>query len=175
MTLPSEEPSIINSCFAAGIDTAELQGGCAAERMPNHAEPLDIQPAHKLAGWISGIQSLQLAHHKLRIAGPHRQKSVNQAIPLVAVQILGIVRWRSCHYAFVREDGDKGSVRRVKAHDDVAATCQVLSTCREVCSQSPATSPHDHDWIRALTRRDVPNRCAMGPDQRQISREELTD
>src|ERR1700719_1621059 len=142
--------------------------------MPKHAEPLHIQPARKLAGRISSIQALQLAYNKVRIAGPHSKKTVDQPIRLVGWQTLGIVRWRSDHDAVVRKEDDDGSVRRVEAHDDVAVTCQILSECREVCGQGSATSSHDHDWIGALLRRDVRIGCAMGPDQRQISRKELT-
>src|SRR6267378_4642334 len=112
----------IDPRLAAGIVMTELQRRCAAERMPKHAEPLHIQPARKLAGRISGVQMLQLAHHKVRIAGPHGKKTVDQATRLVGLQILGIVRWRSDDDAVVRKDGDESSVRRVEAHDDVAVT-----------------------------------------------------
>src|ERR1700731_4926391 len=128
----------------------------------------------KLAGRISSIQALQLAYNKVRIAGPHSKKTVDQAIRLVGWQTLGIVRWRSDDDAVVRKDDDEGSVRRVEAHDDVAVTCQILSGRREVYGQGSGTSSHDHDWIGTLLRRDGRIRCAMGPGQRQIARKELT-
>src|SRR5271156_488293 len=83
----------IDPRLAPRIVMTELQRRRATERMPKHSEPLDVQAARKFAGGISGVQLLQLAHHKRRIAGPHRQQSVDQAAGLVGWQILGIVRW----------------------------------------------------------------------------------
>jgi len=153
----------IDPRLAPRIVMAELQRRSAAERMPEHAEPLQIQTTREFAGWVSGIHALQLAHHKFRIAGPHQQKSVDQATRLVGWQILGIVRRRSADDAAVLKDDD-----------ELAVTCQILRERREVRGQGSAASPHNHHWIGALLWRDVRIRCAMRLDPRQISHKKPT-
>jgi hypothetical protein len=78
--------------------------------MAEHAEPFHIQPARKLAGRISGVHLLQLADYKLRVAGPHGQEPIDQAVGLIGWQILGIVSRRSGDCAFVRKHDNAGSV-----------------------------------------------------------------
>ena len=71
----------INACLAPRVVVAKLQSRGATERMPQEADPRQIEPSRKLAGLVSGVQPRQLIKNERDVRVPRSDQSARNWLP----------------------------------------------------------------------------------------------
>src|SRR5467141_637755 len=94
----------IDACLAPGILGAELCSSRATKRVAEYSHVRHVEPTRELAGWVRGIQPLQLIKHEGDVGGPRGQQLIGETGQFLSRKEFRVVLWPPRDHPAIREN-----------------------------------------------------------------------